>query len=303
MWTRLSQSAMAGDNQLHLASSSTVDWQPGQEIVIAPSGYIPAEAEVRAIASVSGNVVTLQEPLQYDHVVDPFLTGSEAGTGNGGSRWWHSDGGLQVAPEVGILSHNVQIVGAEDFYNSIAVHEFGCRVLVGYYRRGRSEHTGRAFVDSVQFRHCGQGGFFSTRDPRYVVVFKSGTNGAAGSYIRRSSVHTGFNTAFGTLASNEVELSDNVVYRSVDSMFRLSSINCVVARNLGVLTRSIQVARPSDSHAVDFPATYEISGSGHIIKDNVAAGSERIGFYYPGESCVMEEAPDSTTVRNTCSLC
>ena len=289
---------MVGDSQLHLESSTNVDWQPGEEIVIAPSGYIPSEAEIRTIASVSGSVVTLQQPLQYDHVVDPFLTGNETGSGNEDSRWWRSDGGLRIAPEVGILSHNVRIIGTEDIYNSISVHEFGCRVLVGYYRRGRSEYTGRAFVDSVQFQHCGQGGFFSTRDPRYVVAFKSGGDGAGGSYIRRSSVHTGFNTAFGTLASNNISLSDNVVYRSVDSMFRLRSVDCVVERNLGVLTRSIQVARPGDNHAVDFPATYEIGGSGHTIKDNVAAGSERIGFYYPGESCVNEVAPDSFTVRN-----
>jgi plastocyanin len=298
VWTRLNQSAMAGDRQLHLESSaSNVDWQPGEEIVIAPSSYIPLEAEIRTIESVSGSVVTLEHPLQYDHVVDVFLTSGQTDSGNGASRWWNSNGGLRIAPEVGILSHNVRVVGTEDIYNSISVHEFGCRVLVGSYRRGRSRYTGKAFMDSVQFQNCGQGGFFSTRDPRYVVAFKSGGDEAGGSYIRRSSVHTGFNTAFGTLASNNISISDNVVYRSVDSMFRLRSVDCTLERNLGVLTRSIQVARPKDDHAVDFPATFEISGSGHTVKDNVAAGSERVGFYYPGESCVNEGAPDISTAK------
>lgn len=289
---------MAGATELHLETSTPVDWKPGEEIVLAPSGYIPSEAEIITIQSVSGNVVTLQRPLQHDHVVDNFLKGTEIGTGNDASRWWHMNGGVRVAPEVGILSHNVRIIGEEDIYNSISVDEFGCRVLVGYYRRGRAEYTGKAYIDSVQFKHCGQGGFFSTRDPRYVVAFKSGLEGTAGSYVKRSSVHTGFNTAFGTLASNFIEISDNVVYRSVDSMFRVSSLNCTLKNNLGVLTRSIQVARPKDNHAVDFPATYEIKGTGHVVKNNVAAGSERVGFYFPGESCVNDAAPDGITVSS-----
>ena len=296
MWTRLNQSAMAGDTKLHVESSS-VDWKTGEEIVLAPSGYFPSEAEIITIQSIIGNVVSLLHPLQYNHTVDRFLTGNEAGTGRDASRWWHGNGGVRVAAEVGILSQNVRVIGEEDKYNSISVDEFGCRVLVGYYQLGRSEYTGKAFIDGVQFKHCGQGGFFSSRDPRYVVAFKNGLDGMAGSYVKHSSVHTGFNTAFGTLASNFIEFSNNVVYHSVDSMFKISSLNCNVSNNLGVLTRSIQVARPKDGKAVDFPATYRIRGTGNTVKNNVAAGSERVGFYFPGESCVNGAAPDSANVR------
>lgn len=296
MWTRLSQSAVAGNTILHLESSS-VDWKARDEIVLAPSGYLPSEAEVLTIRSVTGNVISLEQQLQYNHSVDKFLTGHEVGTGNYASRWWHGNGRIRVAAEVGILSQNVRIIGEEDIYNSISVDEFGCRVFVGYYERGDFEYTGKAFIDGVQFKHCGQGGFFSSRDPRYVVAFKNGLDGMAGSYVKHSSVHTGFNTAFGTLASNYIEFSNNVVYRSVDSMFKISSLNCNVTNNLGVLTRSIQVARPSDKFAVDFPATYLIRGMGNTIKNNVAAGSERVGFYFPGESCVNGAAPNSTDAK------
>ena len=294
MWTELSQSAVAGDSQLHL--NTLVNWKAGDELVVSPSGYLPSEAEVVTVRSVSNNVVTLQQSLQFDHVVDHFLSGNETGTGNNASRWWHANNGVRMASKVGILTQNVQIIGEEDIYNSISVDEFGCRILVGSYQYRLADHTGKAFIDSVQFKYCGQGGFFSQRDPRYVVAFKNALDGSAGSYIKHSSVHTAFNTAFGTLASNSIEFSDNVVYHSVDSMFKVSSLNCTVKGNLAVFTRSIQLARPKDKFAVDFPATFNIRGTGHVVKDNVASGSERVGFYFPGEQCIDDAAPRKADV-------
>ena len=123
------------------------------------------------------------------------------------------------------------------------------------------------------------------------------------SYVRHSSIHTGFNTGFGALSKNGIEFSDNVVYQSIGPTFQLRADDSKVTGNLGVRTLSYQVDRPADNHAVDFPATFEISGKGNIIQDNVAAAYQRIGFIYPGEPCVDGAAPNASQVHDVKEKC
>ena len=51
-WTRLSLPAMAGANTITVATST--GWLPGDQIVIAPSGWGVTEHEVRTITHISG---------------------------------------------------------------------------------------------------------------------------------------------------------------------------------------------------------------------------------------------------------
>ncbi len=53
-WTRLETSAYAGNMTITLPESAVSSWNPGDEIVIAPSGYDPMESDIRTIASVDG---------------------------------------------------------------------------------------------------------------------------------------------------------------------------------------------------------------------------------------------------------
>lgn len=59
-------------------------------------------------------MVTLAEPLQHDHVIHSFLEDTDLQQAdppllNGSSAWW-GDGGT-IAPEVGLLTHNIIIQG------------------------------------------------------------------------------------------------------------------------------------------------------------------------------------------------
>ena len=67
-WTRLTSSAMAGSTSLSLIEP--VDWQVGDEVVIAPSRFLASQTEIRTIQTVSTDktTLTLDSALGYDHL-------------------------------------------------------------------------------------------------------------------------------------------------------------------------------------------------------------------------------------------
>ena len=287
-WTRLKQSCTTGDTTIHLRDQP--DWSVGDSIVITSSSYEPTEAEIRRISnydSVTGTI-TIDEPLKYSHVVHQFVSDSELEVWKNGNLdnnpWW---GGkkedVTLSPEVGLLSHNIVIQGGEDDEEPLEQHHYGCRILIGEYTTFLMyTYTGSVSIDSVEVRFCGQGGYFSPRDPRYSIAFKD--IGNANSFITRSSVHHGYNTAIGVHSSSGVEITDTVVYRTTGSSIICGGSGNTVSGNLVMVTSTVQPNRPLDSHAVDLPATFDID-RGNIIRDNAAAGSNRISFRFTGESC------------------
>ena len=81
-----------------------VQWQPGNEIIIASTGlrHSQGENEKRTILSVSadGMTLTLDSALEYRHLGEEVtITGGRS---------------LQARAEVGLLSHNVLIRGSDN---------------------------------------------------------------------------------------------------------------------------------------------------------------------------------------------
>lgn len=64
-WTSLSSTAAI--NSKSITVQDAVDWKAGDEVVIASTSFDHNEAERRTIVSVSGNVLTLNETLKYQH--------------------------------------------------------------------------------------------------------------------------------------------------------------------------------------------------------------------------------------------
>ena len=287
----LSTSAYAGDNTVQLElGNPPPDWTPGDQIVIAPSGWDPTESEIRNITAYDSQTgtVTLSDPLDYDHLVQDFLDASDI-AGSDGSQWW-GDGG-SIKPEVGLLTRSIVIQGGEDTTQPLEEHHYGCRILAGSYTSTSSNtYSGLLKMDSVEVRHCGQGGYFSPRDPRYSIAFRNGFDSSGGSFIRRCSVHHGYNTAIGIHTSNGVEVSDNVIWRTTDSSVKIGGSGNTVTGNLAMLTSTVQPNQPSDNHAVDFPATFDVD-RGNVLRDNAAGGSTRIGFRVDGDSCLQDGTP------------
>ena len=275
---------MAGESDIELSGSTDqyVDWSVGDEIVIAPSGFDPEEAEIRTITDIIDGRIVLNEAHRYNHIVRNMILPLHQQSLPEDA--WFGDGGV-LAPEIGLLTRRIVVQGGEDPTEPLEFNHFGCRVLIGTYTDDGNDFIGKAEIDSVEFRYCGQGGYFSPRDPRYSIAFKDLQELSMGNYITRSSIHHGYNTAIGIHRSNGILISDNVVYRTTDSSLKVGGTSNEISRNLAILTTTVQPNAPKDNHAVDFPATYDVDAT-NSLQGNVAAGSTRIGFKYPGEECI-----------------
>ncbi len=151
-----------------------------------------------------------------------------------------------VSKSLALLSPCMNVspfAGGEDPSEPLEQNHYGCRILVGEYFSGRFVYNGRLKIDSVEIRNCGQGGYFSPRDPRYSIAFANSFETSAGSYIRRCSIHHGYNTAIGVHSSYGIEISQNVIWRTVDSGIKVGGRDNVIIDNLAMFTSTIQPNR------------------------------------------------------------
>ena len=98
-WTKLNETARAGASRITLEQA--VDWEVGEELVIATTSYDLNQAETFAIVGVSSDrrTLTLNGNLLKNHLVV--------------ERTYDSGAHFRIAAAVGLLSRNVKIVGAQ----------------------------------------------------------------------------------------------------------------------------------------------------------------------------------------------
>jgi len=95
-WTKLSVSANVGDTTIYLADN--VDWNIGDNIVIAPTEGDPNAFETKTITAVGGNTLMLDSPLQNFHYGNnSYNLVADFGTV------------LDMRAGVGLLSRNIKI--------------------------------------------------------------------------------------------------------------------------------------------------------------------------------------------------
>lgn len=177
-WTQLSAHANKGDKVISLAKA--VDWEVGDEIVIAPSGFDAEEAEKRKIVAVNGNEVTLDQALSYDHFGKIDMVDGQP---------------LDMRAEVGLLSRNIDIQGAEDSLDS----EFGAHMM---FMDGSS-----AQISGIEIRRGGQ----IRKKARYPVHWHLGGD-HSGDYIKDSSIYNSFQRGVVLHGVSNVEVKSNVIY-------------------------------------------------------------------------------------------
>ena len=98
-WTKLAATAKAGATIIEVLDAS--QWQAGDQIVLASTDYNPRQAETRFITTISGNTITLDEPLQYMHFGEITYGVDERG-------------------EVGLLTRNIKVQSSEDSLSRIS---------------------------------------------------------------------------------------------------------------------------------------------------------------------------------------
>ncbi|XP_048585401.1 fibrocystin-L isoform X2 [Nematostella vectensis] len=269
-WTRLERTAEAGQDSLQLVDS--VDWIEGDMVVIAPTSYRSYETETFTITQVSGEGKTLRlnDTLRHKHLGETQSNGNHT---------------YALTAEVGLLTRRVVIEGADDVTDSLE-NSFGGRVLIG--SSGMSDGKERRVrIENVEFRHCGQEGWTDSHDPRYSLVFVGISSLSLLSYVRGNSFHHGYNTGLGVFGVDGLLVENNVIHHTVGSAVRVEGAGHRLIHNLAVLCVAPATYKGrKEKQNFLWSALFELQNSRDIVlRNNAAAGSERIGFNIRGERC------------------
>jgi hypothetical protein len=296
-WTKLAATAEAGANSIEVLDAS--QWQVGDQIVLASTDYDPRQAEVRTIAAINGNSITLDQPLQYMHFGQITFDVDERG-------------------EVGMLTRNIKIQASEDAAES----HFGGHIMAMV--------TSKMFIDGVELNRMGQ----HLELARYPIHWHLVGDGGAGQYIRNSAIHDTFNRCVTVHGTNELRVENNVTYNIVGHCFfmedGIESGNQFI-KNLAIQVkchptlpceptnlaaageateerqstaprgqRSPNVLLPSDNTV----ASFWITNPDNSYIDNVAAGSDANGFWmslpeHPNGAFLDSDASKATWPRRT----
>jgi len=265
-WTKLSKTAKAGATRIQVLNAS--GWRKGDVIVLASTDFDSRQAEKRTVTSVSGNMLTLDQPLKYMHFGEITFGVDERG-------------------EVGLLTRNIRIQASEDAEKSY----FGGHIM--------AMAGSKMFVSSVELSRMGQH-LHLARYPIHWHIIGEGQ----GQYIKNASIHDTYSRCVTVHGTNNLRIENNVTFNTVGHCYFLEDAvetGNQFVRNLGIQTKchptlpcvptnlspggmtsgpagqsSKQVLIPSDNTA----STFWITNPGNIYRDNVAAGSEQTGFWF-----------------------
>ena len=262
-WTKLARTAQAGSAEIEVLDAR--GWRVGDEIVLASTDFDPRQAERRTISRVSGNQLTLDEPLEYMHFGQVTF-------------------GVDQRGEVGLLSRNIRIQASEDSEKTF----FGGHIM--------AMAGSQMYVSGIELSRMGQ----HLTLARYPVHWHLIGEGK-GQYIRNASIHDTFSRCVTVHGTNNLLIENNVTYNTVGHCFFLEDgieTGNRFVRNLGIQTKchptlpcdptnlvldhqttrgqsSDQVLIPSDNTA----STFWITNPDNSYVGNVAAGSDQIGFW------------------------
>ena len=262
-WTKLAETAEAGSTRIDVLDAS--DWRVGDEIVLASTDFNPRQAETRHISAISGNTLTLDQPLEYMHFGEITFGVDERG-------------------EVGLLTRNIKVQASADAEDS----------YLGGHIMAMDGSTMN--VAGIELTRMGQ----HLELARYPIHWH--INGdVQGQYIKNSAIHDTYSRCVTVHGTDNLLVENNVTYNTVGHCFFMEDgieTGNQFVRNLGIQTKchptlpceptnlvlayqstegqaSEHVLIPSDNTA----STFWITNPDNIYRDNVAAGSDQVGFW------------------------
>jgi cell migration-inducing and hyaluronan-binding protein len=263
-WTKLAKTAEAGSTRIEVLDAS--GWKVGDEIVLASTDYNPRQAERRIISAISGNELSFDSPLEYMHFGAITFGVDERG-------------------EVGLLTRNIRIQASADAEETW----FGGHVM--------AMPGSKMYVSGVEFFRMGQ----HLHLARYPIHWHL-VGDAQGQYIQNSAIHDTFSRCVTVHGTHNARVENNVTFNNVGHCFFLEDAietGNQFIHNLGIMTKchptlpcdptnlapgrpvsngqsSKDILLPSDNTA----STFWITNPDNIYRDNVAAGSDAIGFWF-----------------------
>ncbi|MXO59731.1 transmembrane domain-containing protein [Altererythrobacter salegens] len=262
-WTKLAKTAKSGSSEIEVLDAS--GWRKGDEIVLASTDFDPRQAVRRTVAAICGDRLTLDKPLEYMHFGEITFGVDERG-------------------EVGLLTRNIRIQASDDADTDY----FGGHIM--------AMAGSKMYVSGVELSRMGQN-MHLARYPIHWHIIGEG----AGQYIRNAAIHDTYSRCVTVHGTNNLRIENNVTYNTVGHCFFLEDAvetGNQFVHNLGIQTKchptlpceptnltdaargskgqqSDHILIPSDNTA----ATFWITNPDNVYRDNVAAGSDAIGFW------------------------
>jgi cell surface hyaluronidase len=269
-WLKLGATANKGAKTITLERAP--GWKVGDTIAIASSDFDPNQAEEAVISAISGPTVTLASALKTMHYGQLQTFGSTT---------------LDERAEVALLDRNITVRGDETSSTS----GYGGHIMV--------MDDSSAFVGGVELARMGQ----KAKLRRYPIHFHMQGEAGTGSYLKDSSIHHAFNRCVTVHGTNHLEIKNNAAFDTIGHCYFLedgAETNNTFEGNLGFMTRNAapgQALLPSDT---GFPgaATFWIENPANTYRNNVAAGSEGVGFWYALPEQPTGPSSPSKTIAN-----
>ena len=273
-WTRLAETAEKGSTIIKVLNAE--QWQVGDEIVLASTDYNPRQAETRHITAISGNTITLDQPLAYMHFGEITYGVDERG-------------------EVGLLTRNIKVQASEDAAESY----FGGHIMAMI--------TSKMYVEGVELNRMGQ----HMELARYPIHWHLVGEGGKGQYVRNAAIHDTFNRCVTVHGTNDLQIENNVTYNTVGHCFFMEDgieTGNAFVKNLAIQTKchptmecvpnnlaangEIDAENRRELRDISFSGRHTLLPSDNTVSsywitnpdnsyiDNVAAGSDSTGFWF-----------------------
>jgi hypothetical protein len=298
-WTKLAKTAKAGSATIEVLNAA--GWRKGDVIVLASTDFNPRQAERRTISAINGNRLMLDKPLTSMHYGEITFGVDERG-------------------EVGLLTRNIKIQASEDAAKSY----FGGHIM--------AMAGSKIYVEGVELNRMGQH-LTLARYPIHWHLIGEG----AGQYIRNAAIHDTFNRCVTVHGTNDLKIENNVTYNTVGHCFFMEDgieHGNAFVRNLAIQTKchptldcvptnlaangekTAQYANAAAARQASFHggntllpsdntvSSFWITNPDNSYIDNVAAGSDQVGFWlsipeHPNGAFLGTEASRNTWPRRT----
>ncbi|XP_068136131.1 fibrocystin isoform X2 [Hyperolius riggenbachi] len=258
-WTRLGADAAPGNEMMAL--NGTVDWQPGDEIVISSTSYEAHQAELFQLRDIYGYIIRVWGRLSYRHTGTTYTIDDA----------WN----IPLASEVGLVSRHVQIQADVPCTGGI---------LVGQYMDGNSKkHIGSLELSNVEISNFGSSLYSA-------ITF---TNTSHKSSIISCSIHNICGGGVRAMNSTNLLLHSNVLFNVTGHGIHLDGDDHTLTENLLILIKQPD-AQSEWVKGIKINVLSQVSLSG-----NAVAGSERIAYHVRGQSCYSDEFLWSTNIAHS----
>ncbi|XP_046581669.1 cell surface hyaluronidase-like [Haliotis rubra] len=225
-------------------------WRAGDKIVIASTDFDWRQAEemtIKSCPSCAVNEICLTKPLKYMHYGEVTL-------------------GVDERAEVGLLSRNIFIEGV--------IPEEGCSTFGGHIKVVRGFEA--AHIQGIELYHMGQQRFLGT----YPLHFHM-CDDVDGNWFRHNSIHHSLTRCVTVHGSDGAEVSHNVCYLHRGHGFFLEDS----AEQRNVFDSNLCIGTMHGTHILSDMknkcalSSYWITHPNNTFINNVAAGSDNVGFW------------------------